>query len=448
MRPNLVRAMVLVICLLCLNSPAFVEQKSKLRGYVTEQPRENSLRILDDVITYSSNTQFEMEGGGSFGAQDLSFGLLIEAEGLWSAKHQFVARKITCDRDSFEKVIRESVLLSEGPQSPPAGGSTSFRLRADGEILLLAERTIRSLPTASVASADSSFIGRRVKYSGMRTQKGELEVREVEFGSPPPLDAFHIPGDLTVVETQDPQTKIAILEFRKNTKVQGRLKLFPVEAVQKYVKSLSTRLIPEGGLKKPFPPLEFRFFVIESEEVNAVALPDGTILLNTGLLGLLDNEAQLAFVISHEIAHVLQVHVWRQANETRTKRVLITIAAIAGSAYIGNLATFLGQIGIAAVVNGYTRKLENQADRLALQNILDQGYNPQEALRFFRVMTDRYGQRSTSAIWSNHDSSVIRGSFLTVQLQRRFAEMDFAQARVDTDEFRAMRAAMGPVKIQ
>jgi len=448
MRKGLFRAGVGVLCFLSLCGAGHPQQKSKLRGYITDPARDNTIRILDDVITYSSGTDFEMEGGGSFSAQDLEVGLLIEAEGTWSAKHQFTAQKIKCDRDSFDKVIRESVFLSEDPPTAQAAdGTEPFRLRADGEILLIGAAGRRSLPTAS-AGGDSPYIGRRVKYTGTRTAKGEMEVRDTEFGPPPPADAFEIPGDLKVTEGTDPQTGIAVLEFRKGNKVQGRMKLFPVKKVQQYVKSLGAQIIPPGGLKKPFPPLEFRFFVIESEEVNASALPDGTILVNTALLALMDNEAQLAFVLSHEIAHVMQAHVWRQIHETRTKRVLITIAAIAGSGYIGSLATFLGQIGIAAVVNGYTRKLENQADRLAVQNLLDLGYNPQEALRFFRVMTDRYGFRSTSAIWSNHDSMLLRGSFLTVQLRRRFPDADYARARVDTEDFRAMRAAMGPVKIQ
>ncbi len=62
-------------------------------------------------------------------------------------------------------------------------------------------------------------------------------------------------------------------------------------------------------------------------------------------------------------------------------------------------------------------------------------------------MISRYGDRSTSALWSNHDSSVLRGSFLTVQLARQYPEEKFSKAVTDTDKFKAMKEAMGPVKV-
>lgn len=217
--------------------------------------------------------------------------------------------------------------------------------------------------------------------------------------------------------------------------------------MQDYVAALGTRLVPPVVDVPPLSGLEFRFYVVEDASANAAALPDGSIMVNTGLLGLIENEAQLAFVLSHEIAHVLQAHYWRNVHETRTKRVLITIGAIAASAYVGDVAMFLGQLGMAAVVNGYTRRLENQADRLALQNVVEHGYDASQAIRFFRLMVSRYSDRSTSAIWSSHDSSVLRGSFLTVQISRRFPQQDVSKGTVDTDAFRTMRDTMGPVKI-
>ena len=195
-------------------------------------------------------------------------------------------------------------------------------------------------------------------------------------------------------------------------------------------------------------PLEFRFFVIENPAINASSLPDGTMLVDTGLLASVQNEAQLAFVLSHEIAHVLQAHVWREANETRAQRTGLLIAGLVGGYFVGDLSLFLSGLGMAAVVNGHQRGLENQADRLGLQNIIDRGYDPRQGAAFFRTIIDRYGDRTTSALWSNHDSSVLRGSFLSVQLAAQYPHGHFDGGRVDTPEFRAMREAMGPVKIE
>jgi hypothetical protein len=91
--------------------------------------------------------------------------------------------------------------------------------------------------------------------------------------------------------------------------------------------------------------------------------------------------------------------------------------------------------------------LENQADRLGLQNVIEHGYDPREAANFSRIIISRYGDRSTSALWSNHDSSVIRGSFLTTQLMRTYPDQSWANAKKNTAAFQKMKEDLGPVKI-
>ena len=61
-------------------------------------------------------------------------------------------------------------------------------------------------------------------------------------------------------------------------------------------------------------------------------------------------------------------------------------------------------------------------------------------------MIERYGGRTSSAIWSDHASTVLRGSFLTVQIQRQYPQADFLKSTVDTQAFQRMREAMGRVK--
>jgi predicted Zn-dependent protease len=152
--------------------------------------------------------------------------------------------------------------------------------------------------------------------------------------------------------------------------------------------------------------------------------------------------------MSHEIAHVLQVHVWREANETRAAKVGLMVVGIAATYYIGDLSIYLAKVGMAGVANGHQRSLENQADRLGLQTIIDRGYDPREATKLMRTLIDRYGDRSISLLWSNHDSSVLRGSFLEAQLALQYPHGHFDGARVNTKAFEAMRDAMGPVKIE
>ena len=390
------------------------------------------------------------------GPEDLAVGILVEARGRWKGRHHFAAQKISCNWDQLGREIRDRAYLEEEPaELDDIGRRMPTRLRVGGEVLVLDEATKLKLQgdkTQLVASAGESepgvgLAGRRVRYRGVRRRDGVIAARQVQFEAPRPADAYRVKGGIRVVRAKDPQTGIDILEFRRKNKVQGRLKLFPVKEVQNYVSGLGEELLPAAFLNQPSSGgPEFRFYVVEDAQVNASALPDGTVLINTGLLGVVENETQLAFILSHEIAHVTQIHYWRQVHETRTKRILLTIAGAAASYYIGDLGAFLGQMGLAAVWNGYMRRLENQADRLCLQNLLDHGYNPYEAVGFFKIMIDRYGGRTSSAIWSDHASTVLRGSFLTVQIQRQYPQADFVKSTVDTQEFRRMREAMGPVK--
>src|SRR5262249_818328 len=97
----------------------------------------------------------------------------------------------------------------------------------------------------------------------------------------------------------------------------GKYKLLPNDEVQEYVTSLGQTLIPEYLKTVPDgdpSKLNFRFFVIIEKEPNAHALPNGVFLINSGMLEVVENEAQLAAVIGHEIAHATQEHQWRELN--------------------------------------------------------------------------------------------------------------------------------------
>jgi hypothetical protein len=433
----------------------------KLRGYITARVDDRTLAILDDKLELTAASVIKGQDGTGEHAMtmaELGPGMLLEAEGQWLDRHKFFAEKVTVDLKDAEKQIHGAAYLQEEPgEASKISGGEAAALKADGYWLDVTAQTRRewdaakaSAPNTSGSAApgkDQALAGYQVKYSGVRRNDGRIGAERIELGAPAPADAYKMPHDVQVVQGKDPSTGIDVLEFRHGNKVEGRMKLFPVRSVQEYVTTLGNSLLPRGnaGTSKA---LEFRFFVVEDESINAASLPDGTLLINTALLGAIQNEAQLAFVLSHEIAHVLQVHHWREVHETRGQRVGLIIAGVAAGAFIGDVGLFMAGMGIASVVNGHQRELENQADRLGLQNMIEHGYDPREAPKFCTMIIERYGNRSTSKVWSNHDSSLLRGSFLTVQLMRQYPESQFEQTKRDSSAFRAMREAMGPVKIE
>jgi hypothetical protein len=449
----------LVMCLASLSvRESAAATKMKLRGYLTGRADGNVMLILDDQLELSPASRvISRDGAGEhpFNPQELLPGMLVEAEGQWLDKHKFFAEKLTVDLLEDEKRIHGSAYLQEEPGDPSkiAAGEAS-ELRLDGYWLNLGPQTKRTWDAVKVGQTSgakgaehSGLAGYRVKYAGTRRKDGRIDAEEVDLEPPAAADDYKMPHNLAVARGKDGQTGIDVLEFRQGDKVRGRMKLLAERSVQEYVSHLGDSLIPEGA-KGTRRPIEFRFFVVEDPEINAGALPDGTLLINTGLLGAIGNEAQLAFVLSHEMSHVLQTHYRREVVETRASRVGLTIAGLAAGAFIGNAAVFMSQIGIASVENGHQRELENQADRLGLQNMIEHGYDPREAANFSRIVINRHGDRTTSKLWSNHDSSVIRGSFLTVQLMRQYPEGHWEQARKNTPAFQAMKEDLGPVKIE
>ncbi|HEV2196878.1 MAG TPA: M48 family metalloprotease [Candidatus Acidoferrum sp.] len=446
--------------------------KLKVRGYLTARTDETTVAILDDQIHFGNAKVVSHDSSGEhpLAGKELAVGMLVEAEGIWTGHHQFTAERVTVDAGLLEKQIHDTAYLQEEPRDmEKIKKGEPGELKVDGEWLLVDSKTKRSwaAPEAAVVNtSDASsakepgpgdpgassgnpgnLAGYRVEYHGMRLTDGKIAAERVELGQPAPVDAYKMPHGLEIVPAKDPQTGIDVLEFRRGKKVDGRMKLFPDKTVQTYVSDLGDSLLPAGskGTKKA---LEFRFFVVEDSSINAAALPDGTVLVNTALLGAVENEAQLAFVLSHEISHVLQVHYWREVHETRPQRISLLIAGIAAGAFIGDLGLFMAELGMISVINGHQRELENQADRLGLQNVIEHGYDPRPAPGFSRIIIDRYGARTTSKLWSNHDSAVLRGSFLTVQLIKQYPDHHFDGARVNTAGFDAMKDALGPVKIE
>jgi len=432
--------------------------RTKLAGYLTARADANTLMIMDDRIELTSASKIvgkDDSGEHPLQLAELTPGMLVEAEGQWLDRHRFFPEKLTVDLRQNDKKIRGTAYLQEEPQDATkiASGDAS-ELKVDGYWLTLDGATKRAWNVAKASTgisakepgAITALAGYHIKYSGWPRKDGRIAAEEVELGPPAPADDYRMPHHLDVVRAKEPLTLIDVLEFRQGKKLEGRMKLLAERTVQEYVSHLGDSLIPEGA-KGTRRPIEFRFFVVEDPEINAASLPDGTLLINTGLLGAIENEAQLAFVLSHEMAHVLQVHYRREIEETRASRVGLTIAGLAASAFIGNAGMFMAEIGIASAVNGHQRELENQADRLALQNVIEHGYDPREGPNFSRIMISRYGNRTTSKLWSNHDSSVLRGSFLTIQLMREYPEGHWDSAKKNTTAFQTMKDDLGPVNI-
>ncbi len=147
-----------------------------------------------------------------------------------------------------------------------------------------------------------------------------------------------------------------------------------------YVKSLADTLTPHFNT-----PFEFQFRVVDSEEVNAFALPGGFVTINLGLLRKADSGDEVAAVVGHEMAHVSERH--------GTKRILrqlggmAVLSAIFGGTDIEAPAYVLGGLANTA----YDRDQEAQADEIGRRALIDAGISPVGMVRFFERMATEAG---------------------------------------------------------
>jgi predicted Zn-dependent protease len=141
--------------------------------------------------------------------------------------------------------------------------------------------------------------------------------------------------------------------------------------ITEYVNRVGQNIVLHSDSKVPFT-----IKVIDSDEVNAFALPGGFFYVNKGLLLAADNEAELAGVMAHEIAHVAARH----AVENQTKASLLEYAAIGGSIFLGGIPGMIYQntagIGLLGIFMKFSRSAEEEADKLGVQYMYAAGYDP------------------------------------------------------------------------
>lgn len=153
------------------------------------------------------------------------------------------------------------------------------------------------------------------------------------------------------------------------------------ETINAYVNEVGQKLAANSD----WPEIEYHFFIIDSPDINAFALPGGYIYINRGLLSYLTSEAQLAGVLAHEIAHVTRRHASR-----RNSKVALGNAA----AFIATIATLNSNVGEAiqletsAFASGYGRDMELEADEYGASYLYRSGYDPVAVMEVLSVLKD------------------------------------------------------------
>jgi predicted Zn-dependent protease len=146
-----------------------------------------------------------------------------------------------------------------------------------------------------------------------------------------------------------------------------------------YLNGIARRLQP----RETVATMSFEIIVLKDPHLNAFAFPNGVIYVHTGILARMGNEAQLATLLAHEMAHCTQRHAIRALRDFRWKKDRLAVLQKPEPVLGGDLTALLGPTATVAAVTGYSRNLETEADLVGLEMVLNAGYDLKEAPRLF-----------------------------------------------------------------
>ncbi|MCX7988075.1 MAG: M48 family metalloprotease [Thermodesulfovibrio sp.] len=155
--------------------------------------------------------------------------------------------------------------------------------------------------------------------------------------------------------------------------------LYPDREVQSYIKQLGSKISSVTPRK-----VDYQFYVVNSPDINAFALPGGPVFITRGILLKMENESELAGVLAHELGHINARHHAKFLEKTYGMNILVSILGIAlqGSDYASAVMS-LAQVSAGLLQLKFSRDQENEADALGVRFSYQSGYDPRGLLSMF-----------------------------------------------------------------
>jgi hypothetical protein len=369
-----------------------------LRGYL-ESVEGNTLVVGERIVELSPSTRVERRDDPGFTASGLRPGFEVEVkiEGSTARVGTLTAKRL--------KVLTK-------PSEP---------IKVEGFVERIEERSLRvdgwSIQWPQGLVRDDVKLGMDLAGEGELHDDGTVRLHAWKIRA-----RQEDPGEREFLA----QVANGMADFRE------KLKHASDPTLQEYVTRVGMRVAPDR-LKQTEGALAF--YVVNHDEPNAFALPDGTIVVHSGLLDVLANEAQLAFVLGHEIAHVAHGHAYLSRKRGRRLGIVTAIASTVASGVASvllrdsgasDLFDSLNDMGsdliLLAAVNGYSRDLEDEADRIGLAYAFDGGYDPYQSVEVWRSLSRQVKDQGRVSNWffGNHSTHKARIANLTKELNKHY----------------------------
>jgi predicted Zn-dependent protease len=221
--------------------------------------------------------------------------------------------------------------------------------------------------------------------------------------------------------------------------VERQAKIIDEPQVAEYVNRLGQNIVRNSDAKVPFT-----IKVIDTEDVNAFALPGGFFYVNSGLILKADSEAELAGVMAHEIAHVAARHGTCQASRA-TLLQLATIPLIFYGGWAGYGIQQAASVAIPISFLQFSRVFESEADKLGLQYMYKTGYDPNAFVDFFEKLQSMEKKKpgTMAKVFSDHPPTGARIVAVQKNIQEHLKDRpEYVETTSEFNEVKAKLLAM------
>ena len=304
---------------------------------------------------------------------------------------------------------------------------------------------ISFFPTSTAAQASENDKQAKTPKAGKTDKKEEKAKAQAQPAGPKALGPKEDPAQIGKRQINSgsdklfgwlggSQEKEVALGRQLALEVEQQAKLVDDPMVTEYINRVGQNVVLHSDAKIPFT-----IKVIDSDEVNAFALPGGFFFVNKGLILAADNESELAGVMAHEIAHVAARH----AMENQGKMTAIQYGLMGTILFGGGIASAIAQNagGFAQLMSflQFSRGAETEADVLGVQYLYASGYDPTGMSTMFEKLSSKNKKKpgTLSKIFATHPQSIDRRD-ATLALVARFPEKE--EYVISTSEFQRVRA--------
>jgi len=224
---------------------------------------------------------------------------------------------------------------------------------------------------------------------------------------------------------------------QESAQIRQQLPLVQDAVINQYVNALGNQIASHTSRAD----LQWQFYVVNTDVVNAFALPGGIIYVNRGVLERADRMDELAGVMGHEIEHVVRRHSVKQMEQMQGANVGVALACTLTNICSNQAAATAINVGGTAIFAKFSRTDEVQADEGGFHNVMNAGISPNGMLTFFQKLLAEEQQSNNSNVsswFADHPGTQDR----IADIQRMLAQVSASQLRsltTDTQAFQQMK---------